>query len=371
MEDRLSPLQGGFRKRARMSRLWAGLAYTLPRNRLMVLLALVPTLALALAIAAWPRGLGEAATDPENVRAVFARFISAMATVATIAVSVAALVLGRELKGIRGQDERHRTNLRFRDDIRRSAGRRVAPMAFAPFLAMAIDVVGKRAREAREAASAEDLSRAVEGVPLGDFLGYVEESARAAAARVERERRDPNRLLTAALDFEQEVTHHLARAFAREDALPAPLRESMKDLAHAIRDVAITTRYAKTLGTQWGLSRMCSAVLLTTIPAVISAAGLSLLYDQYVVDALGTVRAGLLVSAVLGIVMLPLTAVVSHLLRFVFVNQHTLPAEDFVLGPERPDVSGDDVPSGMDWPGGRAGAGNGGSGGRGRRPRAS
>lgn len=356
MEDRLSPLQGGFRKRAHLGRLWAGLAYSQPRNRLMVILALVPALALALAIALWPQGLGEAATDPENVRAVFARFISAMATVATIAVSVAALVLGRELKGIRGQDESHRTNLRFRDDIRQSAGRRVAPMAFGPFLAMAIDVVGKRAREAREAATAEDLARSVEGVTLGGFLVFVHEGARAASASVERERHDPNRLLTAALDFEQEVTHHLARAFAREDALPPPVRESMDALAHAIKDVAITTRYVKTLGTQWGLSRMCSAVLLTTIPAVVSAAGLALLYDPYAVDALGVLRAGLLVSAVLAIVMLPLTAVVSHLLRFVFVNQHTLPAEDFVLGPERPDISGDDVPSGLDAPAPRRGS---------------
>lgn len=348
MEDRLAPLRRGFRRRARLTRAWAALAYSWPRARLMALLALAPALLLVAAIALDPSGTGVEATRPENVEAVFARFIGAMATVATVAVAVASLVLGREMKGVSGQDDRHRANMEFRDDVREAAGRRVAPMSFGPFLSMALKVVARRAAQARQAASPEDLARRVEGVALREYLDFLEAEALRHARRADGERRRPHRLLTAALDFEQEVTHHLSRAFTRDEGLSPQAREAMERVSHALKDVVVATRYLKTLATQWGLSRMSSSVLVSTIPAVVSATAMVLLYDERPLQAWGVVPAGALVAAALVVVLLPLTAIVSHLLRFVFVNQRTLPSEDFVLGPERPDVAEDTVPSGLE-----------------------
>lgn len=351
MEDRLAPLRHGFMVRARIGRLWGGVAYRWPRDRVAWVLAAIPCVVLFLGVWWDPGGVGRAVTAPTKVEATFARFISAVATAATVAVSVAALVLGRELKGVSGHDERHATNLEFRDEVRRASGRKAIPMALGPFLGVALDVVADRAREAAARASPRELAHEAEGVSLGAFLSHLASEAEKGARRVVAGRHRPNRLLTAALDFEQEVAHHLGRRFSRAEALSAEVRDAMDGVTRAVRDVVVTTRYVRTLDTQWGLSRMSSAVLLTTLPAILASVGMVLAYDARLVDAWGTMPAGALVGGALFVTLLPITAIVAYLLRFVFLNQHTLPAEDFVLGPELPDVVDDQVPSGVERPG--------------------
>lgn len=346
MDVRLAPIAHGFPRRARLSRVWTAVAYSQPRNRLMVLFALVPALLLLLAIALSPGSVGVNVTRPDNVDATFARFISAVATASTVAVSVAALTLGRELKGVTGQDHRHEANLEFRDRVRKASGLDSVPMALGPFLSVALSNVSERARAARRVAGAEGLRVEAEGIRLDAYLDFLEKQAMLVSDQVDRERRHPHRLLTAAMSFDHEVCHHLARHFARHPRLSEDTREAMGAVALSLKDVVVATRYVKTLDIQWGLSRMSSAVLLTTLPAILASVGMVLLYAENVPQAIGIVPAGGLVALALGLALLPIAAIVAYLLRFVFVNQHTLPAEDFVLGPEAPDVVEGRVPSG-------------------------
>lgn len=345
-EDRLAPIDHGFPRRARLSRAWTALAYSQPRNRLMVILALVPALLLLLVVALSPGVIGQNVTQPDKVDATFARFISAIATASTVAVSVAALTLGRELKGITGQDDRHEANLEFRDRIRKGSGLDSVPMALGPFLGVALDIVRDRARDARRAAGPEGVRVEAEGIRLDAYLDLLEAQATRTAEDVIHERRHPHRLLTAAMGFDHEVMHHLARHFARHPRLTPDARDAMGAVAVSLKDVVVATRYVKTLDIQWGLSRMSSAVLLTTLPAILASVAMVLLYAENVPQTVGILPAGGLVSLALGIALLPITAIVAYLLRFVFINQHTLPAEDFVLGPEAPDVVEGRVPSG-------------------------
>lgn len=346
--DPLAYLRLGFPERARISRARASLTYRLPRWLLTAGLTLAFPALLLLAILLDPERVGRAATDPDSVEAVFSRLISAMATTATIAVSVATLTLGRELKGLREQEERHRTNEEFRDAVRRRGNLRSVPMSVGAFLAETLRLAAEAAARARSRASPEALAHEAEGVRLGDYLDFVEERAGKASEVVYARRLQPAGLMAAALDFEQEATHHLARRFGREDELGGVLKESMAELSEALKDVGVTTRYLKALDIQWGLSHMSAAILVSTLPAVATSISVALLYNEGVPAALGVRGAGALLAAAFAVVLMPLAAFVSYLLRFVFLNRHTLPTEDFVLGPEQPDIVAERAPSGHD-----------------------
>ena len=92
----------------------------------------------------------------------------------------------------------------------------------------------------------------------------------------------------------------------------------------------------KTLDMQWGLSRMSHGILLTTIPALSVAAAMTLAYGEGAEQALGRLGASALVCAALAACLFPIAIFVSRLLRFVFVNQNSLPTQGFVLGPDEP-----------------------------------
>jgi len=83
---------------------------------------------------------------------------------------------------------------------------------------------------------------------------------------------------------------------------------------------------------------MSITILLTTIPSLAVSAGMVLLYGEGAVEAWGVPGAALLVAGALAVVLVPIGAFVSYLLRYVFINQYTLPADGFVLGPEEPEV---------------------------------
>ena len=332
-----------FVQRASARPLWSALTYTLPRWPVIVALAALPALVLYLLVVADPAGIGGQATSRDAVEATFARFISGLITAATIASSVAALTLGRELKGIQGQRDHHRQNEAFRARVRTVSGRKTVPLALGPFLAVQLDALAASAASARARASSQELALEAEGTALGELLDAVEERARHAAGRAERACR-PHAVLQVALDFEQELVHHLARRFSREDPVSGTMRAALEELAERIEDVTVTTHYAKTLDIQWTLSRMSSAVLASSFVAILAAAATVLLYPEDLPQRAGLAGAGLVLALTLAFAMLPVATTVGFLLRVVFVNQNTLPSADFILGPEQPAVAEGRVP---------------------------
>jgi hypothetical protein len=150
--------------------------------------------------------------------------------------------------------------------------------------------------------------------------------------KVARDR--PDRLLLAALDLESEATVHLADRFARMERLTASARESLAGLREQLDDFALAQRFMKALDVQWSLSRMCIAILASTIPGVAVAAAMTLIYGAGAPAALGEAGTAVLVCGALAIVVFPVACFVSYILRFLIVNQYTLPADGFLLGPE-------------------------------------
>lgn len=358
--DSLDVLRRPFHERVPAAAPWAWLAFGGPRWGVTLLLASLPALLALLGVALLPQAFREALVDPARVHDTFARFVGAVATAAAIAVSVATLTLGRQLRGLDAFEEHLHEDEAFRARMRR--GRGGLPLSLGGFLAALYGDIARAAEDARRHASPRELELRADGAVLGEFLATLGRQAERTATATGRKRHSPDRMLLAALDFEEEMAAHLARRFRRLDALSPSTRERLDTLNDRLDESTVARSYAKTLDTQYGLSRMASTLLLTSFVAVFVSAGMVLTYGHGVIDAWGEVGASLLVAAALFAVALPLASFVSYVLRFVFLNAHTLPTRGFILGQEmqaedEPGRPGRVVPD-DDREGGGAGRGN-------------
>jgi hypothetical protein len=335
--DVAATMEKSFVQRVHAPNLLAWVGFRMNRAPLAFILAAIPLALVVGAVAAGPHELAKAILTQRNVQETFARFISAVATASAIAVSIASLTLGRELKGVGTLRDRHDENEEFRQRMREASHRDHTPLSVGGFLRVTAEAIAADARLALESASSVDLAMQEERVSLRELLESIERRATEAAARFDAVRTRPDKLLEAALDFEADVTCHMTRRF-RRNASTAPLREALEGLEDRLMDYVIASRYTKTMVTSWGLSNMSWAIMVSTIPSILTAAFMVLAYGDGAQAALGSVGAGALVGLALSLVMLPLCFFVSYVLRFVFLNEHTLPTDGFVLGPEAWDM---------------------------------
>lgn len=294
------------------------------------LLSILPPLVIFLFAWLGSPQFRDAIVDTRNVHDAFARFVSGVATASSIAVSVAALTMRRDLHGLRMHEERHETNEEYRRRVRERLGRKELAVELGPFLADLLDGIADKAKRAAQAAGPNDLPSY--DVDLHEYLETLQRRARLASARVRDVAFSPDHLMIAALDFEHEVTARLAHRYVRE--APSGLRERLEELRDLVDDYILAQKFLKTLDTQSGLSRMSIAILLSTLPSIAAATVMVLGYGQGAIDALGALGAAAVVCGALAVVLFPLGCFVSYVLRFLFLNQHTLPTDGFLLGPE-------------------------------------
>lgn len=115
----------------------------------LVAAGLAPAVALALAGLLGPREVAMAVTSHENVREAFGGSSRSWRP-RPRSVSVIALVLGREVRGIEKLRKHHDQNAEHRRRVREAASRGAVPLGLAPFLAVPFEAVEEpRAPRAR------------------------------------------------------------------------------------------------------------------------------------------------------------------------------------------------------------------------------
>lgn len=334
MPDVRQPVRDDLLGRVKLPRALGHVAIRWPRMLIALLLATIPAAGVLLAALLGPAEFGKAVTETRNVHETFARFLTAVATAGAIAVSVASLAMQREIRGISDHDKRHEANDEYRERVRERLGVETMPVPLAEFLAELLRGISRRADGIRRRAPPEALRARTMDVTLDEHLRAVGERTARSADRLEAARAKPDRLLLELLDQEHELTRSLVRRFARAPDVPEDVRKELRALDDLLCDYVVGGKFAKMLDTQWGLSRMSTAILASTFPSVVTSALMVLTFGEGAVGALGQHGAEALVCAALALALFPLAIFVSYLLRFLVVNQHTLPTDGFVLGPE-------------------------------------
>lgn len=340
MPTALEIIRSDFTERVRLPRPLMKTFVDAPRLVVALVLAIVPAAVAYAAFFVAPAAYGEAMTSAQNVHQMFARFLTADATASAIAVSVATMTISRELSGVGNLRSHLEDNLEIRRRVRDHMPARIAPVGLSEFLAAALDATAERARKLREQWDDDALARSVMDIPLRDFLDALAARAARVAQRLDAHPGSPDRMLRILLDFEEEMTHTYLRRLLRTAELSDDERGELEELRTLLEELSILVQYAKTQDMQWGLSLMSRTILLGTFPAVVGSALMVLLYGKGAVDAWGEPVAAALVCAMLALALFPLTAFVSYLLRFIVINQNTLPTQGFVLGPEETPVTG-------------------------------
>ena len=298
------------------------------------LISFVPPLAIFFAALVAPPAVLRALVETQNVHDTFSRFVSGVATASSIAVSIAALTLGRDLKAIRTDRKRQEADQEYRRDVRQRTGRSGLPILLGPFMEGTLTALADKAEGIQRSLDHEAVAIEHEGIALGEYLDIIARRSREQADAMKVASDRPDALLLAGLGLETEATVRLAERFARDDRLAEPTQKDLGELADLLDDTAIAQRSLKALDVQWSLSRMSIAILASSIPSLAVGAAMTLTYGDGAPAALGDALTGLVVCLALGVVSFPVACFISYLLRFLIVNQHTLPADGFLLGPE-------------------------------------
>lgn len=316
---------------------WAGeLVLRAPRVLVATLLAFVPALVLFVFAALGPEAFRVALTDAANVHDAFKSFVSGVATASSIAVSVAVFTMRRDLKGIQSHEERQEEADQYRRGMRAGLDRRELPVHIGPFLAATLEGIAGQARQLIDRLPQSALGLKSDGIRLGEMIEGLHEQTGATAARLRKAAGKPDELHLISLDVEQEKTTRLLHRVARDERLSEDERRELAELRDLFREFVLVQRLLTTLDTQWSLRRMSVAILVSTLPGVVTAAVMTLTFGQGAVETLGEHGAALLVCVALGIVLFPLACFVSYLLRFLLISQQSIPSTGFLLGPERP-----------------------------------
>lgn len=338
MRSSLDAIRAPFVRRLNTPRWWSLIAFGANRVALLLVLAAVPAaLAVAIVLAGGP--LARTIVDPERVRDIFSRVVPGLITAATLSVGFAALSLRRGIKGIGELREHAKEDERYREEVQAMLRRARMPVGVPEFLATMLDDISRAAERAlASAGAARDVEH--DGARLGDALALIRDNARGAARLVRQRRADPDAALAAAMNLELEMTLHLTRAFAGDARVPEPARRELGALSDALRAQAVGQSYLRALATQWGLSRMVQVIVVTSFVGIVAAMFIALGYGQDVPLAWGDAVAGGVLAAGLFLITLPVAAFASYTLRFVFLNEHSLPLGEFILGPENAAVAG-------------------------------
>lgn len=329
-------LRAGFASRVGLPRWAEAIALRGSRVLIAVALALIPPFVLFTFVALGPAAFRAAFIEPASVHDVFRSLMGAVATASSIAVSIATLTMRRDLKGLQSHEARQESTDEYRRRLRERLGARELHIRLGPFMADALEGVAERSAALLERIPADALAVEDEGMTLRTFLGTLAERARHIAKRLRDAKDRPDRILHVTLDLEDEVMSRLLHRAARDPSLPEPARDELERVRDLFADYVLAQKFLTTLDTQWGLRRMSAAILVSTLPSIVAAAAMGLTYGEGAVDALGERGAAFLVSLVMAVVLFPLACFVSYLLRFLVLNQQTLPADGFLLGPESP-----------------------------------
>jgi hypothetical protein len=263
----------------------------------------------------------------DSVDTLFQGFLTATITGVTLVLTLNQLVLSQELGAVGDQRERMRGAVEFRADVADLLGTPVSPARPAQFLRALVQRAGQRARDLREAVPA--------GHAADDRVDDLTESLLGNADRVGSELDDARfgefDVLSAALDFNYSWKLFAARRIrAEHDSLDDDARAALDALIDTLELFGPAREHFKTLYFQWELIDLSRGILVSSLPALLVAAGMIAFFDPAGVTArsVGAVPAVAFASTVS---VLPFLVLLAAIVRIATVTKRTLSIGPFIL----------------------------------------
>jgi hypothetical protein len=260
-----------------------------------------------------------------SVGSLFGSIIIVVVTVVALVLTITQLVISQEVDPLGAQHQKLANEIVFRDDVETLIDSRVSPAEPARFARALVETGGDHARRLAES-DAEAVARF--GERVADHSETISDELNDAEFGTFE-------VLEAILDYNYSWKTHTARRLIvnHEDDLSAEEQSTLDELIHALRAIATTREYVKTLYFQWEAASLATAVVYVSIPTLAVAAYMTLAFEATPISGrtIGLSNVYLSVVAATGVAVAPLMLLLSHLLRLVTIAKRTLAVGPFIL----------------------------------------
>ncbi|WP_254535081.1 apolipoprotein A1/A4/E family protein [Halomarina litorea] len=253
---------------------------------------------------------------------------SGLLTVLTVTLSINQLILSRVFGSTDKLSDRLSGTIDFRDEVERLADVPASPSNPAEFLALIGETIRDRTERVREATDGanEDLSESLDVIAeYADGLSDMREK-----------NDDTTEVLSTLLGpgyADNLVTTQRLRNEYAED-LPEAAADHLQAVHELLKAVAVTRQFFKTLAIQQDLAKLSRMIVYFGLLAFVTLVFLTLTYTKSAVNV-GPALRPWVTSVGLGVVSIPITVLVSYMLRVATVSLYSVSVGPFVPPEER------------------------------------
>ncbi|MDB2236408.1 MULTISPECIES: hypothetical protein [Halorubrum] len=320
------------RERADRSRVALWLLLDADRRLVTAVILSLVFLGLVAAGAVLP-GAAETLRRGDSVDTLFQGLLTATITGVTLVLTLNQLVLSQELGAVGDQRERMDGAMAFRDDAAAVLGEPVSPAEPAAFLGALVRTASDRATALREAVSGTtdaELARATD-----DLTDAVAENAARTTDGLDGAQFGAFEVISAVLDFNYSWKLFAARRLRERhgEALNETAAAALDDLIETLRLFGPAREHFKTLYFQWELIDLSRRMLVSAVPALLTAAAMVAFFDaeRYAGSILGVEAVAFWVALAAAVSLVPFALLLAYILRIATVTKRTLSVGPFIL----------------------------------------
>ncbi len=315
-------------------------------NRLAVATLLSLTV-FALSLALYELGIIAFVND-DSITRLAGGMIAGTFSLVTLVVSINQLILSQEFASAGDARDQLEGVKEFRGEIAETAKVPAAPASPTRLLELLIEAIRDQARVLDDAVSGATDPETSE--LIRKYTNRVEESTSQTDETLENTSFGTFTAVSAAIGYDAAWQLYAARHLRERygDSLPEEAVGSLDQLIVALEQFNAAREHFKTTYLQRELTRFSQLTIYMGVPAILSAMLLGFIYADFGGPTIGAVALPYVVSALVALVITPLSLLVAYILRTATVTRRTasvgpmLPQKDPEAGPF--DVSyGDDA----------------------------
>ena len=282
-----------------------------------------------------PVGLRAAVRTGDPIETLFQALLTAIVTGVTLVVTINQLVLSQELGAVADQRERMEGALSFREAVAGDLDEPVSPLEPAPFLAALLRATDERATDLDESVADGDVPEDIRQ-SVTSYAESIREHGSGVTERLEGATFGSFAVMDAALDYNYSWKLAEARRLQATagEALPEATATALEEIEALLGHYGVAREHVKTLYFQWELVDLSRAMLVSAVPALLTAIGMILFVDDpgtIVGATLGVDNLVWVVAAATSVALLPFALLFATILRIVTVAKRTLAIGPFVL----------------------------------------
>ena len=263
----------------------------------------------------------------------FQGLVAGIITGVTLVLTINQLVLSQELGPLGQQRERMQGAIDFRQDVESETDLAVSPTEASTCFRALVEATERKASALRD--TVEDST---DEKPYEEVMTYaddVSENAKDVSDQLEDAEFGTFQVLGAGLNYDYSQKIHDARRIQTTyvESLSDETNEVLDDLLDVLKFLGPAREHFKTYYFQWELINLSSAILSTTIPALVIAFTMILFFNPDIIaGTIGGVELALLiVCGAITVSLLPFMVFLAYILRIATVAKRTLAVGPFTL----------------------------------------